>query len=327
MKLHLDKDAFGVLIEAVHVKTGFRSDVIEKDYYVVLILEELAGKQKEGLPAYFKGGTALYKALRTTNRFSEDIDITVDTSGSSRTQNDKILENATKKYISLKREKSRGITNRSSVTAVYQYDPITVFDPNDALQRFGYLKVEATSFTVSEPTGKLEIVPIIYEYATKEQRAILEDTYDIRPFFVETITIERIFVDKLFAAESYTRRAKESHRAFEAAKHLYDLVVMKRDPRIADLMADDELMKRLLDIRFREEKVRLDGIPGVVPSEFVFFEEVVRNQSLKRSFDIMQRQYVLKKSEQMDFEFLCDELKVIKSSLDKNNAWSSYKVQ
>lgn len=31
----------------------------------------------EGLPAYFKGGTALYKALKTTNRFSEDIDFSV----------------------------------------------------------------------------------------------------------------------------------------------------------------------------------------------------------------------------------------------------------
>ena len=99
MKLHLDKDAFSVLLEDIHTRTGYRTDVLEKDYYVVLILEELVSMQKNGLPAYFKGGTALYKALKTTNRFSEDIDLSVDTRGCSRTQSDKRLERAAKQYV------------------------------------------------------------------------------------------------------------------------------------------------------------------------------------------------------------------------------------
>ena len=73
MKLHHDIQALQVLIEDIHQKTGYRTDVLEKDYYVVLILSELSEKQKNGLPAYFKGGTALYKALKSTRRFSEDI--------------------------------------------------------------------------------------------------------------------------------------------------------------------------------------------------------------------------------------------------------------
>ena len=65
MRLHLDRDAFDVFIENIHERYSYRSDVLEKDYYVVLILEELAKFQNENeLPAYFKGGTALYKALK-----------------------------------------------------------------------------------------------------------------------------------------------------------------------------------------------------------------------------------------------------------------------
>ena len=79
MKLHEDINAFRVLLNDIYERTGYRLDVLEKDYYVVLLIEELAKKQQEGLPAYFKGGTALYKALHTTNRFSEDIDLSVDT--------------------------------------------------------------------------------------------------------------------------------------------------------------------------------------------------------------------------------------------------------
>ncbi|MGM9684577.1 MAG: nucleotidyl transferase AbiEii/AbiGii toxin family protein [Eubacteriales bacterium] len=78
MNLHLDEDAFKVLINSISTKTGNRADVLEKDYYVVLVLEELSQNQKAGLPAYFKGGTALYKAIKATNRFSEDIDLSVD---------------------------------------------------------------------------------------------------------------------------------------------------------------------------------------------------------------------------------------------------------
>ena len=100
MKLHLDRTAFLVLIDNIHKRTGYREDVLEKDYYVTLILKELADKQANGLRAYFKGGTALYKALKTTNRFSEDIDLSVDVrDAASRTQSDKWLEQATKKYI------------------------------------------------------------------------------------------------------------------------------------------------------------------------------------------------------------------------------------
>ena len=54
MKLHLDRDAFGVLLEDIHSRTGYRTDVLEKDYYVVLILSELAEMQKDGLVELFE---------------------------------------------------------------------------------------------------------------------------------------------------------------------------------------------------------------------------------------------------------------------------------
>ena len=50
--------------------------VVEKDYYVTLILKGL----KERLPfIVFKGGTSLSKCHKVINRFSEDIDVTIDT--------------------------------------------------------------------------------------------------------------------------------------------------------------------------------------------------------------------------------------------------------
>jgi hypothetical protein len=47
MKLHKDRDAFQALLTTMSEKTGIREDIIEKDYYLTLLLSELASwKQK-----------------------------------------------------------------------------------------------------------------------------------------------------------------------------------------------------------------------------------------------------------------------------------------
>ncbi len=324
MKLHQDVNAFRVLLDRIHERTGYRTDVLEKDYYVVLMLRELAEKQKAGLPAYFKGGTALYKALKTTKRFSEDIDLSVDTRGCTRSQNDKRLELAAKKYTSLVRDVTSGRTNRSEVISIFTYDPITIYDANDALQRFGKLKIEATSFTISEPTANLEIAPMIYDFASEDEQKILREQYDVAPFYIRTITMERIFIDKLFATEAYARRSDESQRAFEAAKHIYDLAVMVKQPNIRNLLSDDIMLKKLLDIRVEEETGRLDGIPGVMPQEFTFFETVAGNDAVRKAYAVMQAQYVLRPEDRIEYDAATTALSEIRERLMRSKAWTLY---
>ena len=321
MKLHEDRNAFKVLLNNIHERTGYREDVLEKDYYVMLILEELSEKQQQGLPAYFKGGTALYKALKTTNRFSEDIDISVDTRECSRTQSDKRLEQSAKKYVSLKRNVNESISHRSEVIAVYEYEPVSVFDADDALQRFGKVKVESTSFTISEPVSDLEVSYMIYELATEQERAILTDVFGIKPFIVKTITLERIFVDKLFATEAYVLRSDIPHRAFEAAKHIYDLAFMVNQESIIKLLSTSELLKRLLSIRIAEERNRLDGIPDVLPKDFTFFESVAHNGAVIDAYRIMQNQYVLRDIDRIEFDVAVSKINQIRTLLNENPAW------
>ncbi|MDR2396013.1 MAG: hypothetical protein LBD57_05380, partial [Endomicrobium sp.] len=62
MNLHLDKKNFAEILRLINDETKINLDILEKDYYVCLCLEELSKKQEE-LKAYFKGGTAIYKKL------------------------------------------------------------------------------------------------------------------------------------------------------------------------------------------------------------------------------------------------------------------------
>ena len=66
---------------------------------------------------------------------------------------------ATKKYQALPRTSRKDLEDdrKGSITTVYDYTPLVGVDSDDPLQRFGYVKVESTSFTVSEPFTPLEI--------------------------------------------------------------------------------------------------------------------------------------------------------------------------
>lgn len=326
MRLHEEKLAFRELMNRVNERSGYRIDVLEKDYYVTLFLDELARKQKDGLKAYFKGGTALYKALKSVKRFSEDIDLSVDARGCSRSQEKKRLNDATKRYASLERIEGDGVSNRSSVLVSYRYEPLYRGNMDDSLQRFGRVKVEATSFTISEPVEALSISPLVYDLASAEEREVLEADYDIVPFDVQTISFERIFIDKLFAAEAYARTSDIEGRAFEAAKHIYDLAVIADHPRVSRLLNDDERLRLLLSIRYAEEQARLDGIPEVPTMDFRFFDMISTRRNIRIAYSKMLDVYVFDERDRIALESVLEILKKLERDLKKCHSWNDHQL-
>lgn len=319
MNLHRDKDAFKAILSDISRRAEIRSDIVEKDYYLTLLLWEMSQRQQD-LPAYFKGGTALYKAIGRVKRFSEDIDLTVEIQDCSRSQGKKRLETAANAYKELRRtaEKERESNQRGSITSVYEYDPVTLVDTEDALQRFGYVKVEATTFTVSEPTEPLEISPLLYSEATEAQRNILEKRFAVKPFTIQTIKMERIFADKILAAEFYYQRGM----LFDTAKHLYDLATMLEQERIQRLLTDPEELIRMLAYKRREEKERIGSDLAQKPfSEFTLFQTGRDDTELRDAFMRMQQIYVFSDEDILQPESLqryTDRLTQRLLSLDEN---------
>ena len=74
MYLHKDdKELLRDIIVTVSECTVIEESIVEKDYYVTMILRELVQRNTN---VVFKGGTSLSKAYHVIDRFSEDIDIT-----------------------------------------------------------------------------------------------------------------------------------------------------------------------------------------------------------------------------------------------------------
>ena len=290
MNLHLNKELFREFIDNLNTRTGIDSDIIEKDYYVCTILKELSRNQDE-LQAYFKGGTAVYKILDTMNRFSEDIDLTVKVlPEQSNTKNKNRLKESALGYEieGLELSKDECIDSKGSVTGIYRYN--SIYDTNkDPLHRAGIIQVEATSFTVSEPYKKYNIEPLIYKLANENERKILKEQFEISNFDINIIKLERMFIDKVFAAEFYYIRNMYK----DTSKHLYDITILAQTKEIKELLQNKEELEKLISYKRQEESIRKGGIDANLKiKDFTYLKQDF-NEDLLKEFENMQNKYVL----------------------------------
>jgi len=290
MYLHLKEKEFKNFLQIIKERTNIDADIIEKDYYVCAVLKELSKKQ-DYLKAYFKGGTAVYKILENMNRFSEDIDLTVKVlSEESNTRNKKRLKESALGYKidGLELIKEECIDHKGSITAVYKYK--CLFDVEGMpLHRAGKIQVESTSFTISEPTEKYYIEPLIYKLASDDEKKILEEKFDISKIEIKIIKLERMFIDKIFAAEFYYIR----NMYMDVSKHLYDISILFNNDKIQKLLDNKEELSKLIGYKRQEEKVRIGGIDeNIEIKDFNYFKLEFSNELIKE-FENMQNKYVL----------------------------------
>lgn len=75
MWLHSDKDEFVKVLGRISSQTGFPHRLLEKDYYLTIVLSQINEKLSRDL--IFKGGTCLNKVYHSYYRLSEDLDFSL----------------------------------------------------------------------------------------------------------------------------------------------------------------------------------------------------------------------------------------------------------
>ena len=302
----MNKEILEELILNVNSRTGIRNDILEKDYYVCLVLKELASKQNE-LQAYFKGGTAVYKILDHMNRFSEDIDLTVKVNeNESNNSNKTRLKKSALGYDidGLILVDDETIDKKGSITSFYKYD--SLFSLNE-LFKSERIQIESTSFTVSEPVSTYTIEPLVYKYATEEEKNILKEKYNISEFEIEIIKFERIFIDKIFAAEFYYERKMYE----DVSKHLYDISIMIKNDNIKELLKNKSELSKLIGYKRKEEKSRIGGISEEKDIIDFDYMKLDFNDDLINAFNKMQRIYVMDNESIITIDDVKDTVKIL----------------
>ncbi len=220
--------------------------VVEKDYYVSLILKEIAASSDK---AVFKGGTSLSKALNVINRFSEDIDISFSEHiGASRRKKLKynIIAPITKKLGLVITNLDKTQSDRDINNYIFEYKPLCKSNAHIVPA----VKVETSLVTAVFPFEAMPIGNYIADYA----KDISLSDYGLEPFMMNVQALERTLIDKVFAICDYYLTQKSRR----LSRHIYDI------HKILPLVKFDEHFKELLE-KVREIRCSLDICPSAKP--------------------------------------------------------------
>ena len=234
--LHNDHTLFEQVILRVSEDTGIEASIIEKDYYVTLFLQRIA----ENLPnIIFKGGTSLSKCYKLINRFSEDIDLNIDTETHPTEGQRKRLKES---IISIIDELGFTLTNPDKVRSRRDYNRYIVDYPT--IFPTSYLKerliVETAVYIKAYPCKRMRSSSLIYDYLKRNGYTDLIDQYGLQPFELNVQTAERTLIDKVFALGDYYL----CDTVREHSRHVYDIY------KLLDVVTMDDSMKKLVqDVR------------------------------------------------------------------------------
>ena len=212
--LHKDKEEF---INAVNLASEYFHIIpiiVEKDYYVTMILRELS--ERQGV-VVFKGGTSLSKCHKAIKRFSEDIDITIDSrlsQGQMKKLKEVIKDIAAELGLAIPNiEETR--SRRSYNRYILEYQS-ALSEPDDAVQ--SAVLMETSFAEVSFPTVILQVHSYIGDMMTKEAPDELEN-FHLEPFEMKVQGLDRTLVDKVFAICDYYMQ----DRVKKHSRHIYDI--------------------------------------------------------------------------------------------------------
>lgn len=287
MLLHQNKEDFKTLISLVADYYGLRDYQVEKDYYVSVLLK-IFSEEASDIQLVFKGGTSLSKCYKVIDRFSEDIDFAVMTSDIEVTPSDR---RKLKKLILLTIEKSKmEIVNQEEIRSRRDFNSYKIkFDKSFNIEPDVISNIVIETFVVYKPypTTSVYVNNFISNYLMEMERNDIIGKYELFPFKMLIQSIERTFIDKVFALCDYHINGKYDRYS----RHLYDLHMIWK----SSLLEMDVLKNIVFDVIFDRQR-HGDRNPsckaGTNPK--MILEEIIDDDVYKNDYLIVTNKLIYK---------------------------------
>lgn len=181
-----------------------------KDYYATMMLKELTSRNPDLI---FKGGTCLSKCYKAIDRFSEDVDLGLPyehaTEGMRKAIKQAVVASAEGMGLiiaNLDATRSRRDYNRYDIPIRGTHD---------------FLIVETAVMTPACPFKTKPLQSFVGQLLDEQGRDDLLQLYELEAFNVRANSLERTFVDKVFAICDYF--LDSSGIPPRQSRHIYDL--------------------------------------------------------------------------------------------------------
>jgi len=262
-----DKEAWKEIIETVAAEEHRTAQMIEKDTIHSMILLALA---KSELPLVFKGGTSLSKAYGLIDRFSEDIDLSMN-------------RNPTES------EKRK---TKSLIMTIADEIGLTLMNPDDIQSRHSYNKYDfeyeslfsdiplelivETSFYQSVYPVEVHAVSSFVGDFCKKRGIVLPVSFEASSISMNVQSLKRTFIDKVFAVCDYRIQDMQDRDS----RHLYD---------IAKLLPKIKLNRKLSALidEVREDRMQSKNNPSAQPEHNIpeMLKEIIRSRFYESDYN------------------------------------------
>lgn len=233
--LHNDRELFEQLILRTSESLGIKSEIIEKDYYVTLFLKELVSVSPDII---FKGGTSLSKCYHLIDRFSEDIDLNIETETKPSESRRKHLKSS---IVSVIDKLGFTLTNPENVKSRRDYNRYIIDYPS--VLGASYLKemliVETAVYQRAYPTVRKTAGSLVYDFLSANGFDDFIRQYSLEPFELNVQSAERTMIDKLYALADYYLAGTTA----EHSRHIYDIYKL-----LSVVEINDELKKLAVSV-------------------------------------------------------------------------------
>lgn len=240
-----DKSIWKEIIETVAAEEHRSTQMVEKDTVQSMFLLELS---KSVLPFVFKGGTSLSKAYELIDRFSEDIDLSM---------NRKPTESEKKK-------------TKNTIIGIAEVLGLKLINPEDIQSRYNYNKyvfeyeslfsdvplemiVETSFYQAVYPVDNHDVYSFIGRFCEK-RRITLPISFEASKVNMKVQSLERTFIDKVFAICDYRLQDMQDRDS----RHLYDIAKLYSKIEI------NEKLDTLID-EVREDRMQSKNNPSAQP--------------------------------------------------------------
>lgn len=219
MKLHKNKENFIEAVQATSRGLNISPALVEKDYYVTLVLNKI-NAEVPGL--IFKGGTSLSKCHKAINRFSEDIDLTLDSEHLTEGQRKKVKST----IVKICEELELTISNLENTRSRRDYNCYQIKYPllfeNDEIDPI--IKVETVFMQECYPEEVKQADSLIGEWMKANGFGKQAEEYELIPFNIHVQTMERTLIDKVYALCDYMLL----NNVQKHSRHIYDIYQLLR---------------------------------------------------------------------------------------------------
>jgi predicted nucleotidyltransferase component of viral defense system len=262
MNLHTNTEQFLTLVnftaEHFHILPAF----IEKDYWITRSLQRMS-QNKNADRVVFKGGTALSKAFRLTNRFSEDIDIAViDANSMTGNQLKMLIKRLAKDMAHDLEEKTvQGVTSKGSrfYRSIYLYPNFNNTDTSTV--KTGQLLIEINTYGNPYPYVKQEISSFISDYLTAINRQDLLEQYNLKTFAINVLDKRRTILEKLVSLLRFSFSEDTLTALAGKIRHFYDLYYLINNEECADYIQSSVFYEDLQEL-FVHDQTEFDTPQG-----------------------------------------------------------------